>query len=256
LPRIIKSIDISDAPIVCIAVPAPAYEEQEVLLVGPVESIDEEIDPVAVQKAQELLATAQEEAAACLAAATQTAQMQCEEAHKQGHAQGYEEGQREGFENGYKEGIDAAAQEMQTKLQSAIAKAEQILSIAEQQAKDIVVGAERQIIDISMAMVSKILAREVEENPMVVLPIVTAALKKVRDQEQIEIRINPEEYHLLLQARKDLQMVLGREQALQIVADQTIAAGGCIIDTAYGSVDARIDTQFDTLRKALAEIIP
>ena len=91
---------------------------------------------------------------------------------------------------------------------------------------------------------------------MVVLPIVTAALKKVRDQEQIEIRVNPEEYHLLLQARKDLQLVLGREQALQIVADQTIPAGGCIIDTAYGSVDARIDTQFDTLRKALAEVIP
>lgn len=255
MPKIIKKSDISDAPILCITVSGPDCEEQVELPVEEIEPVDE-IDPAAVQQAQALLASAQEEAAACLAAASQTAQLQREEAHKEGHQQGYAEGREEGLEAGYKEGMDAAVQEMQTKLQNAIAKAEQILLIAEQQAKDIVIGAERHIIDISMAMVSKILAREIEENPMVVLPIVTAALKKVRDQEQIEIRVNPEEYHLLLQARKDLQLVLGREQALQIVADQTIPAGGCIIDTAYGSVDARIDTQFDTLRKALAEVIP
>lgn len=255
MPKIIKKNDISDAPILCITVSSPNCEEQVELPVEESEAVNE-FDQAAVQQAQTILASAQEEAAACLAAASQTAQLQREEAHKEGHQQGYAEGREEGLEAGYKEGMDAAVQEMQTKLQEAVAKAEQILVTAEQQAKDIVIGAERHIIDISMAVVSKILAREIEENPMVVLPIVTAALKKVRDQEQIEIRVNPEEYHLLLQARKDLQLVLGREQALQIVADQTIPAGGCIIDTAYGSVDARIDTQFDTLRKALAEVIP
>lgn len=255
MPKIIKSIDISDAPIVFINVPEPICEKEDTLPVEPSQT-PAEIDPIVTEKAQAILATAQEEAAACLAAATQTAQMQCEEAHKQGYQQGHGQGHQQGYEDGYKEGKEAAAQEMQTKLDSAIAKAEQTLFFAEQQAKDIIIGAERQIIDIAMAMVSKILAREVEENPMVILPIVTAALNKVRDQEQIEIRVHPEEYNLLLQARKDLQMVVGREQALQIVADQTIAPGGCVIDTAYGSVDARIDTQFDTLRKALAEVIP
>lgn len=249
MPKIIKSTSISEAPIVRIG---PAEQEvdqnQEANELGQVSSMPPIDLAVLQEQADALLRLAQQEAVACRTEAETYAESLQQEARQQG----YEAGYQEGFQNG----VEAATKEMQAKVDQATKQAANILSCAEEQSRGIIIGAERQIIDIAMTIARKILSREIEENPMVVLPIVTAALDKVRDQEQIKIRVHSEDYELVLQARRDLQMLVGREQGLQIVADPTISSGGCIIDTAYGSVDARVDTQLDSIRKALEEVLP
>ena len=245
MPKIIKRISISDAPMLRIEVVA----EEETTNI---ESINPHLIPVdlaAIQaQADSMLLAAQEAAATC----TAETQMQAQVIMTQAQAQGFQQGHQEGYAQGKQEAIA----EMKSSMEQAARKAQQTILLAQQQAQEIIIGAERQIIDIAMTITRKILVREVDENPMVVLPIVTAALDKVRDQEQIKIRIHPEDYDLVLQARRDLQILVGHEQALQIVSDQTVSQGGCIIETAYGSVDARIDTQLDTIRKALEEVLP
>lgn len=46
------------------------------------------------------------------------------------------------------------------------------------------------------------------------LPIVTAAISKVKDQDSIQIRVHPDDYETVLMARRDLQLLIGREEGL------------------------------------------
>lgn len=209
--------------------------------------------------ADEMLASAQDEAGCILAEARKEAERYIHEAEQQAEQvrqQAQEQGRQEGYQQGLQEGRESGLAQMQTQIDDAIVKAQNVLELADKEVNEMMIAAERQIVDIALAVAGKIMACQIEENPMAVLPIVKSALEKVRDQEQIVIRVSNRDFDVVLQAKGDFQNTIGREQALTIVADRTIQEGNCVIDTSYGMVDAKIDTQLDALRKALQEVLP
>lgn len=209
-----------------------------------VEAAEKEAEQIIVN-AKQIAETIKEQAEKDIEAVKQQAM---EDGRRQGHEQGFQEG--------YQQGQQQALSEMQGKLQEAVEYAERMQKATETEYKQRIIDAERQIVDIALVAIQRILAREIEENPMVVLPIVREALEKVRDQEQIVIRVSADDFEFVMHAKIDLQMMVGRENALTIIADRTLKSGDCIIDTAYGSVDARIDTQFEMVKKAFQGVLP
>ena len=207
-----------------------------------IQVVDERLDEV-----EKIIAQAQEEAAQCLEQARQEVSFLKQQAHDEGHQQGYQAGVEEGLVQGRQEG----RAEMEQAIADGIIKAQQLLDASQQEAKEMMLSAERQIVDLALAIARKILAYEIAENPMVVLPLVKAALEKVSDQEEVVIRVSVDDFDSVLMAKKDLQAMVGREHALKIIIDHTIVSGSCIIDTSYGTVDARVDTQFENIKKAL-----
>ena len=283
--RIIKDVSMQDTPVVIdsAALPEPEIEEEDecpeeeaALIEEPVEVIDwEEIK----RQAEEVLTNAREQADQELSAAQMQAQQELaaaraqiaeirQAAQSEGYQKGFGEGKQEGLETGKNEGLalgreegilqgrQQAQEEMQEAVESAAEKAQYMLEIARDQVHEIMSTAEPQIVEIALAVASKVVAREIEENPMMILPIVRKAVEKVKDQEMVEIRVNPQDFDMVLMAKKELQVLIGREQALKLTADNTIASGGCVIDTSNGTVDARLDTQFEMIRKALTEVLP
>lgn len=238
---------------------------QEVPVVIDRGSVSEEIeDPIlesqdivdkADDEAMNIIRQAQKTAEQCLNEAQQQATLLKQQAQEEGRLQGYQEGKQTGQEEGYQEGFAQGKQvgraEMDQIITDAIAKTEQMLAAREQEGKDMIIAAERQIVDMALAIARKILAYEIAENPMVVLPLVKTALEKVSDQEEVVIRVSVDDFDSVLMAKKDLQTMVGREHSLKIIVDSTIQSGSCIIDTSYGEVDARVDTQFETIKKAL-----
>lgn len=223
-------------------------EEQEIPSSAIVETTI--IDDLMVA-ANEKIATMIEEAKAqterCLSEANQQAELTKQQAYDTGHQEGYQQGYNEGMLKG-KEAILA---EMQQTIDQTNEKNHQSILDTKEEIKKMMLDAERQIVDIALAVARKILAYEISENPMVVLPLVKTALAKVCDQEEVVIRVSVDDLDAVLLAKNDLQTMVGREQALKIIVDSTITGGSCIIDTSYGTVDARIDTQFENIKKAL-----
>lgn len=203
-------------------------------------------------EAEKVLTDAQQKARECI----EKAAAEAEEIKRQAYEAGHQEGYQEGYSEGIRSGKSQAENEMRQEINVAHEKAEKILNRANQKYKESIVEAEQEIIRISLAVAKKILAREIEYNPMVVLPIVKAAIEKVRDQQQVVVRVNPDDFELVTQAKRDLQRILGRENAISIVDDHTIDPGGCIVDTPYGTVDASIDSQFAAIESAILEIMP
>lgn len=248
--KIIKSVSLQDDPVIisskfCATVLSTPVEEPEA---DPLKTeIDSRIE-AAETEANRIVAQAEAKASDCIEKANQQVATILQQAKEDGRQSGYEEG--------LEQGKKAALEQMQQNLNDAVMRAEHTLHLSQQEAQAMLASAERQIIDIAMSVARKILAREIEENPMVVLPIIKTALEKVRDQEQIVIRVNHEDFDMALQAKQDLQKMIGREQALTITADHAVDIGGCMIETPNGTVDARLDTQFEAVQQALQGLLP
>jgi flagellar assembly protein FliH len=223
-----------------------AKEEVEIVTVD--SSIADEIITSAKTEAEVIISEAKTDAERSV----DEAQKQIEQIKQQAYNDGFQKGQEEGILQGKQSGLD----EMQSLINEAVEKTQRMLTIGEKDAKNMIVMAERQIVEIALAVASKILTYQIAENPMVILPIVKNALEKVCDQEQIVLRVSVDDFETVLQAKQEFQNMVGGEQALTVLVDRTIVRGNCVIDTSYGMVDARIDTQFDSIKTALQGVLP
>ena len=167
-----------------------------------------------------------------------------------------EEGTAEGHATGLRQGLDAAKQQMAAQLQQTCDQCNAMVATAEQEARQILQEAEPKIIEMVMAISRKVITDEVETRPTVVLELVRGALARVRDQNQIIIHVSPDDYEFIMQSRRTLQAVVGAEQTLTVTADAVLGKGGCLIETSFGTVEAGIDTQLDSIHRVLQGMLP
>ena len=167
-----------------------------------------------------------------------------------------EEGKVEGHATGLRQGLDAAKQQMSAQLQQTCDQCNAMVAAAEQEARQILQEAEPKIIELVMAISRKVIIDEVETRPTVVLELVRGALARVRDQNQIIIHVSPDDYEFIMQSRRILQAVVGAEQTLTVTADAVLGKGGCLIETSFGTVEAGIDTQLDSIHRVLQGMLP
>ena len=214
--------------------------------------LDEELVHAAKQQAAELLAQANQEINEMkVRAERETAQeaerikaATAEAAKKQGHA------------TGLQQGLDEAKRQMAEQLKQTADICNAMVAAAEQESSRVLLEAEPKIIELVLAISRKIICDEVEERPAVVLGLVRGALERVRDQNQIIIHVSPEDYEFILQSRQLLQTVVGAERSLTLTADSVLGKGGCLIETSFGTVEAGIDTQLESIRRVLQGMLP
>ena len=214
--------------------------------------LDEELVQAAKQQAAELLAQANQEINEMkVRAERETAQeaerikaATAEAAKKQGHA------------TGLQQGLDEAKRQMADQLKQTADICNAMVAAAEQESSRVLLEAEPKIIELVLAISRKIICDEVEERPAVVLGLVRGALERVRDQNQIIIHVSPEDYEFILQSRQLLQTVVGAERSLTLTADAVLGKGGCLIETSFGTVEAGIDTQLESIRRVLQGMLP
>jgi len=249
LSKIIKCVSLHSNPKIittpqqCIIKVAPESPPPE----SP-SSVENDVVYAAQQDADNILRGAAERATQLIAEA--------EEAAEAIKLQSQQEGYQSGFVQGQQEGYQAGLSQAENEIQLAHQRSTDLLVSAQKQADIMVMNAEKQLVELSLSIARKILKREIDENPMTILPIVKEALGKVQDAESIVIRVNPEDTEVLQMAKRDLQQVIGGDKALSIIADYTINPGGCMIDTKLGTVDATIDTQFEAIKQAVQHLQP
>ena len=109
---------------------------------------------------------------------------------------------------------------------------------------------EQDVLKLSVKIAEKIIGREIEKDEQTRGEIVLTALRQARQQELMTVRVSAADLSLIekMRARTD---ALGRARFLDFVADQTIKQGGCLIESASGTIDARLETQLRVFEQAL-----
>jgi len=126
---------------------------------------------------------------------------------------------------------------------------ENLLAIKEQRAR-VLSTIEREILKLSVKLAEKIIGSEIKLDEATRTEIVINALRQTRQQEMLTVRVNAGDLPLLERMREKIDS-FGRAKFIDFVADQVISQGGCIIESASGTIDARVETQLRILETAL-----
>ena len=145
--------------------------------------------------------------------------------------QAYEEARQEGF----KKGLEEAAQK--------IKKLESIFNFLQHPLKELDNQVEHQFADLAIVLAKQLLKNESALDAQHIYSLVHESLDylpvKARN---IRVRLNSQDIALLNQA----QMNTG-EQSWECISDNTVTAGGCVIESDTSHVDASVETRVQQL---------
>lgn len=111
------------------------------------------------------------------------------------------------------------------------------------------------IMEISIDIAKKIIKKEVETDPQILINTIIDVLKMVaKNEAKITIRIRPQVVQFVKDSLPNLTYEYGIDTKITVVADPTIEEGGCILQTNNGIVDASISTQLEIIKKAMEGI--
>ncbi|WP_420832303.1 FliH/SctL family protein [Paenibacillus humicola] len=161
---------------------------------------------------------------------------------------------RDGYELGYNEGLQQAEAESRSKWESMLAEAKSILDSAYAMKEQIIGEAEPFLAELSTAIAEKIICRQLTIAPEWTLELIRKTLERRREQGVITLCVAPQQLAFIQAARDELSLAIDSQAELQIVPDATVKPFGCVIRSAFGSIDARIDTQLAELKKELVQL--
>ena len=110
------------------------------------------------------------------------------------------------------------------------------------------VKLEPEVVAIIMNVCSRIIKDSVEKDKEVVLRNVQAAFSEIADKEYIKIRCHIDDVALLREFQPSLIDAFHEIKKLEVVADESVDHGGCIIETNEGNIDATIKTQLKKMQ--------
>ena len=111
--------------------------------------------------------------------------------------------------------------------------------------------AEESIVKVVIALTRKIIFKEPFITEEVLLKIIRNSLSMVVDPTGLKIKVNPEDLKILNESKKSLEEIIGKNADISIESDTAILKGGCIIETDFGDIDARIESQLEIMEKVL-----
>jgi type III secretion protein L len=142
-----------------------------------------------------------------------------------------EESKKEGFEEGQKEWANQLAY-----FKSEIERIEKEVN--------------KTLAPLALTAVKKIVGKEIEVRPEVILDIVKTALKPVSQHKKITIYVNKEDLERVEEKRQEIKEVFEHLETLSIKQRDDVQQGGCIIETEAGIINAQLESQLKALESA------
>lgn len=148
------------------------------------------------------------------------------------------------FEEGYRNGLEKSGEDM------ALFREELLKFMSAR--KDVFEYIAPDIMEISVNIARKIIKKELESDPQIIINTIIDVLKTVSKSEpKVTIRVKPQSVQFIKDTIPNITYQYGVDAKINIVADPTMEEGGCVFQTNNGIVDASIDTQLEIIKKAL-----
>jgi flagellar assembly protein FliH len=155
---------------------------------------------------------------------------------------------------GYEEGKKAAQAELQEQYKNSLKKVFDATKEAVEQRDKIIRSAEPEILKLATKIAMQLIHSEITLNRDVIMNVVSDAINKITDKEQVIIKVNQADLERVKDHKEDIEDMLDGAKNLSIVPDKKVEAGGCIIETKVGLVDARVSTKVEAIEKAFMKV--
>ena len=208
--------------------------------------VKRQTDQAAVIKAD-----AENEAAAIVEKAKAEAAQIVAEAQSQ-HDKIVSEARNDGFEQGHQEGYEKGAAEVDRLIE----RMHTILEAVMQRREEILQDTESQIVELVILMARKVIKILSENQKNVIMANTVAALRKVKTRGNVTLRVNIEDVKLTTAHADEFIQHVENVQGITVQEDSSVEKGGCIVETDFGAIDARISSQLTELENKILEVSP
>ena len=150
--------------------------------------------------------------------------------------------EREAYENGFKAGEKAGFELGRQKADVLFSGLGGIIDELESFKQKIYGPCIDEMKELVLAIARKVIHRELEVKEDSVLSCVELALQSVVGGGNISIRVNPRDLDLMRRHRPEIIRSGEGIKSVSIESDESIAKGGCAIETRHGEIDATIES--------------
>jgi len=164
--------------------------------------------------------------------------------------------EREAYERGYADGHAKGYGEGRAEVERLVESLHSIITKAIEKRNEIIEEAETQIINMVLLIVKKVIKVISENQKNVVINNVVQALRKLKSRGDVVIRVNLADLELTSEHVKDFMKMVENVKSITVLEDSSVDRGGCIIETDFGQIDARISSQLHEIEERILELMP
>jgi flagellar assembly protein FliH len=145
----------------------------------------------------------------------------------------------EAFAAGYADGREQLLAEMTPSVDALAAAVDAVRALE----ADVADRVEPQAVELAVQVAERVVASAIDVSPERVLDVVRGALRTLVERERITVLVHPDDLSLVREALPELEAH----------EERRVTRGGAVVRTAFGEVDASIETKLARAREAMLE---
>ncbi len=157
------------------------------------------------------------------------------EGRDQGYKKGQTEGHAEGYQRGFAEGLTAGRDETLLRIQ----KLDQILTALGAPLATLDKAVEEELATLAIDIARQLVRRELRTSPGEIVAVVREAVGLLPVASTgVQVRLHPEDARLI---REVLSLGPEDQPVWQIIEDQALSRGGCVVNSELSRIDATVE---------------
>ncbi|HET7753426.1 MAG TPA: FliH/SctL family protein [Anaeromyxobacteraceae bacterium] len=113
---------------------------------------------------------------------------------------------------------------------------------------------EPEVVRLALCVAAKVLGREAEQGGVVAPEVAARALFEARDRAVVAVRVHPVDLDAVREREATLSALVPRASGIAWISDPAVGRGGAVVETETGSIDARLESQLEVVRRVLVGV--
>lgn len=203
----------------------------------------ERLMEVAKRDAQAIRANADKEAKLIIAQAVDEAQ----EIKERAKEEGFQEGLKEGFRAGFQKGLGEAKKEFMAEIEEARRIKEEIVKERE----GLYQRFEQDLVALAVDIAKRAIYDRLEADDELLAHIVESTLRKIQGKAKVQLKVSKHDYDRISGLKERMLSKLHHIEDMDIVKDDFLSSGSCVVDTGSGVVDGSLDVRLKEIEAVL-----
>jgi flagellar assembly protein FliH len=111
-------------------------------------------------------------------------------------------------------------------------------------------GVEAEVVNLALAIAARVLHREAKLDPLLLTGVVRVALEKVAEDSATVLRVPVDAVEMWREV-----FVASPESSLQVMGDERLTAGECVLETNVGRVELGVSAQLEEIERGFFDLI-
>ena len=157
---------------------------------------------------------------------------------------------------GYKDGKEAGYQDGYAEAGRLIQRLHVIIDRTLDKRKEILDSLEGQVVELAILVVRRVVKVLSENQKNVVINNIIQALQRLKSRSDIVVRVNLSDLEFATEHKSMFIREIEGDTKLTLAEDSSVEPGGCVIETDFGEIDARISSQLNEIESRIRDLLP